>query len=278
MEIVQNIPQPGLVQVEPVLIVRDVLETLRYWKDVLSFPHTWQWGEPVVHGGASWHGVQVQFAQRDQPFAPNNPVWFRVREVEQLYALHQSLGADIVSPLELQSWGMGQYTVRELNGYHLHFAAPMRENAKQSKELPDKLRVITRPPTVTELSALATAVGWSVTHTPATYAVMMDSLVAGVVAEAMTTGEIVGCALLTGNAGSMYYVRDVVVHPDWQGKHVGSALMDALLKRADVLLPENTMITLITSEHMAPFYRQFDFTPVFSMMRNAGRKETSKDL
>src|SRR5262249_6453330 len=147
---------------------------------------------------------------REQISATNNPVWFRVREVEQLYALHQSLGAEIVSPLEVQPWGMGQYTVRELNGYHLHFAAPMRESTKQSKELPDKLRIIIRPPTVGELSTLATSVGWSDTHTPATYAVMMNSLVAGVVVEAMTPGEIVGCALLTGDAGSMYYVRDVI--------------------------------------------------------------------
>jgi len=269
MEIVEKIPQPGLIQAEPVLPVNNVMETLRYWKEVLGFKNSWEWGDPVTFGAISWHGVQVQFTQDPQLAATStgNSVWFRVREVEQLYALHQSLGAIVVSPLTLQPWGMGQYTVRDLNGYLLHFAAPMLVRNKPGETLPDTVRIILRPPTVVELNDLAASVGWTVTATPATYAVTLNSLVAGVVAEATTTSQVIGCALLTGSAGSMHYVRDVMIHPDWQGKHIGTALMQTLMRRADIVLPESTTVALITGEQVATFYKQFDFTPIFSMIR-----------
>lgn len=273
MDSTKNTPEPGVVHAEPVLAVSDIAETLLYWHDVLGFPDTWHWGDPPVHGGASWHGTQIQFTRNPDLTARSegHSVWIRARHVEQLYALHQTNRADIVSPLAQQPWGMGQYTVREINGYYIHFAAPMPSLQTPGEAVPHALRIIPRPPTAGELGRLSAAVGWSVNHSETSYEVMLSALMAGVVAENTETGDVVGCALLVGTPGNPYYVRDVIVHPAWQRQYVGTALMHALMQRADATLHNNTMLTLITNETLAPFYRQFNFTPAFSMIRSTRR-------
>jgi len=71
---------------------------------------------------------------------------------------------------------------------------------------------------------------------------------------------------LSDNA-SFYYIKDVVVHPDWQSKHVGTALMDALTARIEKNGANKSLVALITPESLATFYRQFGFAPAFAMVR-----------
>jgi GNAT superfamily N-acetyltransferase len=64
-----------------------------------------------------------------------------------------------------------------------------------------------------------------------------------------------------------------MVHPDWQGKHVGSTMMKELTDWLDKNASENAYVALITPENLAPFYQQFDFTPVFGMHRRIQHKK-----
>ncbi|HVU53494.1 MAG TPA: GNAT family N-acetyltransferase [Puia sp.] len=115
---------PVFSHVEPIFPVRDIPETIRYWREVLGFTHHWTWGEPPGHGGVSWQKAFVQF-QRDPDLAAlskGNGIWIRLRHIEELYALHRRNKAEIVAPLELQDYGLAQYSVREINGYYVHFA------------------------------------------------------------------------------------------------------------------------------------------------------------
>jgi len=115
---------PIFSHIEPIFPVRDIRETIRYWREVLGFTHQWTWGEPPSHGGVSWQKAFVQFA-RDPDLAAGskgNGIWIRLRHIEELYALHERNKAEIVAPLELQAYGLAQYTVREINGYYVHFA------------------------------------------------------------------------------------------------------------------------------------------------------------
>ena len=99
---IENQIQPTLLHVEPVLAVRDVLETTLYWHDVLGFPNKWIWGEPPNHGGVSWQGVFVQFTLNPElaSASKENCIWIRVRQLEQLYEFHQKKNAEIVETLE----------------------------------------------------------------------------------------------------------------------------------------------------------------------------------
>jgi len=40
----ENQIEPTILHAEPVLAVRDILETVLYWHDVLGFPGKWTWG------------------------------------------------------------------------------------------------------------------------------------------------------------------------------------------------------------------------------------------
>jgi GNAT superfamily N-acetyltransferase len=76
-----------------------------------------------------------------------------------------------------------------------------------------------------------------------------------------------------GDGYSFYYVKDVMVHPDWQNKHVGTALMQALSSWLDENAMNKALVCLFTGENLAPFYQQFNFNPAFGMIRIIDRHQ-----
>src|SRR5215475_4540634 len=91
---------------EPVLPVRDVRETIRYWQEILGFPSQWTWGDPPNIGAVSWQGAHVQFYLQpgrtgggsSEWMGGGGSVWIRVQRLKSLYRLHQERKADIVEP------------------------------------------------------------------------------------------------------------------------------------------------------------------------------------
>ncbi|MRG45542.1 GNAT family N-acetyltransferase [Chitinophaga sp. SYP-B3965] len=257
-----------IVHAEPVLTVQNVGDTIKYWQEVFGFPDKWMWGDPPTHGAVSWHGTQIQFSHDPALAAASrgNAIFIRVRQLENLYDFHREKGAEIVTPLENKPWGMAGYTVRDLNGYYIDFGGQtviVREKSKES--LPPDIRIIERIPTPEEFGRLAISVGWANAEkdTINKFTAMLAPVAHAVVAEDSATGEAVGCALLIGDKVTFYYVKDVMVHPDWQGKRIGTAMMKTLIDLVD----DDVMVTLISGENLAPFYQQFDFIPTFGMIR-----------
>jgi GNAT superfamily N-acetyltransferase len=269
----ENDQQPILSHVEPVLAVQNILETISYWHDILGFPNKWTWGEPPNHGGVSWHGVFVQFTINPAlPVAPGgNSMWIRVQNLQTLYTLHQRNKADIVSPLVNKPWGMAEYIVREINGYYLTFSAPVTDKKHSAERLPETVRIIARTPTASEYRNLISAVGWEdFTNIELVDAILAPVLFAAV-AENTENGEVIGCALLLGDNTSFFYVKDLMVHPAWQGKRVGSSLMQKLTNWLETNAPDNSFVGLFTGEQLALFYQQFGFTKSFGMHRRISR-------
>ena len=271
--------QPVLSHAEPVLAVRDISETIRYWQDVLGFPAQWTWGEPPTHGGVSWHGVYIQFSQNPALAAASkrNSIWIRVQRVEALYRFHQKNKAEIVAPLENQPWGMAQYSLRETNGHFLHFAgAPLADRERSTATLPPTVRIMGRMPTAKEYGHLHSAVGWSTAMHDAMAEACLAAAVFAAVAEDTASGEVIGCALLLGDHASFYYVKDVMVHPHWQGKRVGTALMQELTYWMERNATDNALVGLFAGEGLAPFYQQFGFAQTFGMIRYIQRNKKGK--
>ncbi|WP_110054651.1 GNAT family N-acetyltransferase [Chitinophaga sp. S165] len=264
--------EPILSQAEPVFFVKDVAATIRYWQDVLGFPGKWTWGDPPTVGAVNWHGVHIQFALHDTlaHIPEGYSVWIRVRHIEALYAIHQQRKANIVVPLRQEPWGMAQYTVQDLNGCYASFAGPLTDKTVQSEALSPNIRVRIERPTPADYIRLSASVGWTdLTREQAD--VRISEAVTGVVAENTTTGEIIGCALLLGDNTSYYYVKDVMVHPAWQRKRAGTALMRALTDWLNANGADKALVSLITGETLEPFYQQFGFTQAFSMIRYVQR-------
>jgi len=265
-----------LAHVEPVLAVKDVTETVEYWHHVLGFPNKWTWGEPPNHGGVTWQGVFIQFSQRPKlaSLSQGNSIFIRVKNLETFYNFHKNKKAEIIEPLENKPWGMGGYTLRDINGYHVIFAGSPLSIKPNTGFTPEKVKIIPRIPTPKEYVRLITAVGWDKYYDHSLTEKILAAPVYAAVAE--HDDQVIGCALILSDEASFYYVKDVMVHPEWQHKHVGSLLMKNLTAWLDANAPKHAYLGLFTGENLAPFYKQFDFIPVFGMHRKIQKVGTNK--
>jgi GNAT superfamily N-acetyltransferase/uncharacterized glyoxalase superfamily protein PhnB len=247
-----------LITMEPILAVRDVSTAANYYRDVLDFADVWLWGEPPTHGGANRDGVALQFSLNPTlaETAEGREIWIRVRDVRSMYALHQERGAEIVATLEPKPWGVSEYTVRDLNGYRLRFAGSGGPR-EASRDLPAEVRIESRLPTWPEMETLIHAVGWARSANFETAPRVLEMALCGAVA--LVEGQAVGCAFLTGDNAGLYYVRDVIVHSDWQGRRIGTALMQVLMEYLRAHAPEGALVGLYTGSHLHDFYAQFGF-------------------
>jgi GNAT superfamily N-acetyltransferase/uncharacterized glyoxalase superfamily protein PhnB len=263
----ENDPQPVFVHVEPVLSVKSITETIAYWHDVLGFPGKWTWGDPPDHGGVSWHDVYIQFSLNPKlaSVSEGHSIWIKVKNIRALYEFHQKKGVHIALPLENKPWGMTQYTIREINGYYLSFADQISDRVPVSSQLPENIRIVHRKPTIAEYRRLISSVGWSTTASDEVLSVQLSGVLWAVVAENTDTGEAVGCVLLLGDDVSFYYVKDVMVHPDWQRQRVGTAMMRAISNWLDNHASEGALAGLFTGEGLADFYQQAGFSKTFGM-------------
>jgi len=262
-----------LSHVEPILAVKDVTETVEYWHKVLGFPNKWTWGEPPNHGGVTWQGVFIQFSQQPErvSVSQGNSIFIRVKNAETFYRFHKNKKAEIIEPLGNKPWGMAAYTLRDINGHYVIFAGPPILDKPTTGPIPETVKIISRKPTAEEYVNLISAVGWDKNYNHSLTGKILAAPVYGVVAEHLN--KVVGCALLLSDEASFYYVKDVMVHPEWQRKHVGSMLMKKLTEWLDANAQENAYVGLFTGGNLAAFYQQFDFVPVFGMHRNVRRTE-----
>ena len=253
--------------VEPILAVRDIAETIEYWHTVLGFPNKWTWGEPPNYGGVNWNSTSIQFSLNPDlaTASKGNAIFIRVKKLEELYRYHQQKNAVIVEALENKPWGMAGYTVKEINGYYIIFAGPMiREKKQIDSELSSTVKIISRIPTVEEYQYLASSVGWHLYNNTATVEKLLKAPIFGLVAE--DANKVIGCVLLLSDHASFYYVKDLIVHPDWQGKQVGTALMKELSGWLQSNAANNALVALITGENLSSFYQHFGFAPAFGMV------------
>ncbi len=267
--------QPIFSHVEPVLAVKDVPETIVYWQKVLGFPNKWTWNEPPTFGAVSWQKVHVQF-YKDETLAAasqGNSILIRLQRIKELYKFHQEKNAEIVAPLEKKPWGMWQYTLRDINGYFLHFAGVIPEIEKSETDLSQNISIVERTPSINEYRYLASSAGWSPSANDDVIKKILAAALFAVVAKNNSTDEVIGCALLLGDDTTFYYVKDVMVHPTWQRKRVGTTLMQALNDWLEKNAADNALVGLITGEGLEPFYQQFGFAQAFSMLRYINRKE-----
>ncbi|MCF0071251.1 GNAT family N-acetyltransferase [Dyadobacter sp. CY261] len=269
-------PEPFISHAEPVLAVNDVAATVKYWHEVLGFPGHWTWGTPPNHGGVNWHGAFIQFSRNAEAAERlrGQCVWLRVKNIRELYQVHQELRAEIIMPLAKQPWGFEEYVVKDLNGNYVTFAAPSSsESGHKSEPLPTAVRVVGRMLTIAEYRHLAKSVGWASTQPDELLQKKLDATLFIAVAENAETGEAIGCALVLGDGISFFYIKDVMVHEEWQRKKVGSVIMKEVKRWLDANAPEGALVGLFTAEGLAPFYRQTGFGQVFGMIRIMDRSQ-----
>ncbi len=135
-----KVHKPRFRRSEAILAVSDVPATVRYYKDVLGFSNEWFWGEPATFGGVSRGDVGVMFHLQPhlQPHVAGHEHYIFVRDVDALYKEHQASGALIIDPIADRPWGLREYFVRDLNGYHLRFGEFLKKIEERRRKAEKK--------------------------------------------------------------------------------------------------------------------------------------------
>ncbi len=245
---------------EPILPVADVVATVRHYRGVLGFADEWLWGDPPDFGGVRWGKVGVMFAQQPGVDAKAGGRWhaFFVEGIDELYDLHKRNGATIHAPLQAKPWGLREYTVRDLDGHYLRFGQRSSDRSATAGRGPaDDVAIVERLPTAEEYRGLIRAVGWADIAPPDRAEKALAGARSGVVA--VEGDRVVGAGLVLGDGATFAYLKDIMVLPDWQGRQVGSRIVQALLDGIRGSGPEGVLVTLFTGSNLAEFYEPFGF-------------------
>jgi predicted N-acetyltransferase YhbS/uncharacterized glyoxalase superfamily protein PhnB len=255
--------EPALRSSEAILAVADVPATVQFYQDVLGFQGRWLWGTPATFGGVRWGRVHVMFCQQPNLAATieGHQHFFFSPDVNALRELHRTSGAPVISDIEDKPWGIREYTVRDINGYHLRFggAPTYQRPATARSTLPDFIRIVERLPTVDEFAELNSSVGWN-SSDPATSALALRNSLYGVVAldtRETDNGRVVGAIRVVGDGAKFFYVQDVMVRPELQHQRIGSAMMESVMAWLKRSAPTGAFIGLFTGK--PGFYERYGF-------------------
>jgi ribosomal protein S18 acetylase RimI-like enzyme len=114
-----------------------------------------------------------------------------------------------------------------------------------------------RLPSPAEHRTLAEAVGWEHAFDWDTMPASLTGSVCGVVAQ--EDGETVGMGRVVGDGVFYFYVQDVVVLPDHQGRGIGEEILRRLVAAVDAIAPPKAFIGLFAAGSSTDFYRRHGF-------------------
>lgn len=111
---------------------------------------------------------------------------------------------------------------------------------------------------VEDYNALRRSVGWILVKESRAKKALENSFYKKI---AWKDGQPVGMARIVSDGGYTYFITDVIVHPEYQGEHIGSKLIHDLLEyiKRDVMDGETVMVSLMAAYERETFYEQFGF-------------------
>jgi len=103
----------------PELPVADVERAQQHYRDALGFEIGWLYPGNEI-GAVLRDKVTIFFRKKKPPFEPAIH-WVFAEDIDATHQELQSLGANIVEPLEKKPWGLRQFTVKDLDGNLFYF-------------------------------------------------------------------------------------------------------------------------------------------------------------
>jgi catechol 2,3-dioxygenase-like lactoylglutathione lyase family enzyme len=123
-------PAMTLLNASPFFMVRDLMATARWYRDLLGFQFS-TWGEPAEFAIAFRDGVEIMLRQPKDPFVPRSnrtleptslDAYLRVDDVDALHAELVKRGASVRQEPVTRFYKMREIEVMDPDGYLLCFA------------------------------------------------------------------------------------------------------------------------------------------------------------
>jgi len=76
---------------------------------------------------------------------------------------------------------------------------------------------------------------------------------------AVEDDKVVGFGRIVGDGGLYYYIQDVMVHPEFQGKGLGRSLMKALMDYIRTHARAGAFVGLMAAKGLESYYEAFGF-------------------
>jgi Acetyltransferases len=129
------------------------------------------------------------------------------------------------------------------------------------------VNVIEHIPSAEEFLNLRAAVGWRNPEIRAAEKGINNSLFM-VCAESM--GKIVGCGRIVGDNGYVFYIQDIIVLPEYQGRGIGAKIMDRIMDYLKKHAVEGAVVGLMAAKGKENFYKKYGFIERPTVNRGAG--------
>ena len=116
--------------------------------------------------------------------------------------------------------------------------------------------LVERNPTLEEYQRLRGAVGWGDVETKAIEVGLQNSLFSVCV---ILENEVIGCGRVTGDGGIYFYIQDIIVLPEFQGKRIGRRIMDAIMEYLEAHAHNGAFVGLMAAKGVSKFYERYGF-------------------
>jgi catechol 2,3-dioxygenase-like lactoylglutathione lyase family enzyme len=111
-----------------VFVVRDIVASIKHYRDVLGFKITFQYGNPTFYACLCRDEVNLHLlaAQQTPRLPGNGAVCVFVDDVDSLHSDLAAHGAKVVKPPKDYDYGMRDFDVLDPDGNHLTFGTASR--------------------------------------------------------------------------------------------------------------------------------------------------------
>ena len=111
-------------KVSPHIPVKDVEETVDWYKKNLGFAEEWYYGNPVTDGGCKRDELRLLFGKVEGVFEKPKELSliFFVSAVDEVYEEVVAKGIEITLPIATYDYGIREFSIIDLNGYPIRFA------------------------------------------------------------------------------------------------------------------------------------------------------------
>ena len=118
-------------------------------------------------------------------------------------------------------------------------------------------RILEMIPTAKDYLALNRSVGWGkVPHEPSINRALENSLACFC---ALVGDKLVGFVRVIGDNSICFYIQDLLIHPDYQRKGIGSSLMNRTMDFIKKNAAAVAFIGLMAAVDAEPFYEKYSF-------------------